>query len=70
MFNKQFIEVTTHQDKSAALISTDRILVVFPIPETEQLAQGKCVVMIEGGIRICCSESMKEVQDMIDPPRH
>lgn len=70
MFHHRFICVTTHQDKSPAMVAVDRIIVIFPIPDQEQLAQGKAVLMVEGGIRICCSESMKEIQNMIDPPRH
>lgn len=70
MFQNRWLVVTTHQDKSPALVSVDRIIVAFPIPDTEQLAQGKAVLMLEGGIRIACSESLKEIQNLIDPPRH
>lgn len=71
MFNAPaFIQVTTHQDQTAALIPVSKIATVFPVTLTEQLAHGKTVILLETGIRITCSESFEEVKKLLMPERH
>jgi hypothetical protein len=65
-----FIEVTSHQDKSAVLIPVGKIAIVMPLPDTERLALGRCVIVLENGIRVTVSESMEELKKLLDPSIH
>lgn len=69
MFNST-IFLTLHKDRTPVLVFPSRILCATPIEERNQLANGKSLVLIEGGIQLMVSETLQEIKDIVDPPRH
>lgn len=67
---QSLIEVTDHSTNNQVLLAAHKIMIVMPTPEVERLSAGKCIIMLENGIRISVSESLEEVKALIFPARH
>jgi hypothetical protein len=70
MFARQFIEVTSHKDKTPTIIPVAKIAFIFTLADRDQLADGKCAIILEAGIRIPCSESLAEIKSMLGMTTH